>query len=352
MSERIKELEKENLKLKNHLKKLQKSDKSNQKKWNFFLKLIATYFAGKKLKNSIYNSIQEFNEHKIISLNTTSDLIASLIRRLTRVGVVALIFALLPTTILIYQNRLLKIQNKKIQEQTYLAEASRRSAQMFIMSDVLSDLNNELEVKNQGSLSNTLVGRIISLSRSMKPYKYLVDDKLTENTISPERGQLLITLCKSNIEPFFFVDRILQESDFTKSELQNASLYGVILRDINLKEADLSNASLLNTDARRASFEGANLKGTDFQEANLSFANLANADLSGAILIGTNLTKANVTNVTLDSVIVNRLDWLTYLKDKLKLKGAKQLYNDYKVDSIYSKAFEKKMLTVVRKSFF
>lgn len=352
MSDRIEELEIENSKLKERIKKLQKPNKKDGKKRKFLLKFSATFFAGKRLKDSIYNSIQEFNEYKRISLNTTSELIASLIKRLTRIGFMALLFALLPTTLMMYQNSLLKTQNKKIQEQTYLAEASRRSAQMFIMGDVLSDINTELDVRNRSKLSNTLVGRIVGLSRAMKPYKYLVNDKLIDKTISPERGQLLITLCNSKIEPSFFVDRILQESDFTKSELENANLYGSVLREINLKESNLSNANLVNIDARRASFESANLSNADFEDANLSFVNFTNANLTKTILMGANLTKANLTNVILDNAIVDRLDWLTHIKDKLKLKGAEQLYEDYKVDSIYSKDFNKKLPTVIKKSFF
>jgi hypothetical protein len=349
MSSEIEALKKENSILRH---KLQNSTKPKSKKWKFFVKFTATFFAGKKLKKSIYNSIQEFNEMKRISLNTTSDLIANLIKRLTRIGVMALLFALLPTTLMMYQNSLLKTQNKKIQEQTYLAEASRRSAQMFIMGDVLSDINNELDVKKSKVLSNTLVGRIVGLSRAMKPYKYLLDDKLIEKPISPERGQLLITLCKSKIEPYFFVDRILQESDFTKSELNNANLKGAILREINLKESDLSNTNLVNIDARRASFENTNFRNADLEDANLSFANLTNANFSGAILIHTNFAKANLTNVILDNAIVGSVDWLTYIKDNLKLKGATTLYENYKVDSIYSKDFNKKIPTVVKKSFF
>ena len=183
MSDRIEELEIENSKLKERIEKLQKPNKKDGKKRKFLLKFSATFFAGKRLKDSIYNSIQEFNEYKRISLNTTSELIASLIKRLTRIGFMALLFALLPTTLMMYQNSLLKTQNKKIQEQTYLAEASRRSAQMFIMGDVLSDINTELDVRNRSKLSNTLVGRIVGLSRAMKPYKYLVNDKLIDKTI-------------------------------------------------------------------------------------------------------------------------------------------------------------------------
>lgn len=349
MSNRIEELEKENLKLKERLEKLENQKRFNKKKWQFFANFTATFIAGKNLKTSIYNSIQEFNEQKRISLQTTSDLIASIIKRITRIGVVAILFALLPTTLMIYQNHLLKTQNKKIQEQTYLAEASRRSAQMFIMGDVLSDINSELKVSASKKLSNTLVGRIIGLSRAMKPYRYLVNDKLVDEPISPERGQLLITLFKSDINPSFFVDEILRESDFTKSELKEANLYNVVLRDINLTGSNLSNASLVNVDARRANLEDVNLENVDFGNANFSNAVLKKANLSGAILLNTKLSKADLTDVILDNAIVDRPDWLTYIKDDLKLNGAQALFENYKVDSLYSKVFDAKVLTVIEK---
>lgn len=349
MSDRIQELERENLKLKERLAKLENTKKFNKKKWKFFASFTATFIAGKNLKASIYNSIQEFNEQKRISLQTTSELIASIVKRLTRIGVVAIIFALLPTTLMIYQNHLLKKQNSKIQEQTYLAEASRRSAQMFIMGDILSDINSELKVNASKKLSNTLVGRIVGLSRAMKPYRYLVNDKLIDESISPERGQLLITLCKSDISSSFLEDRILQESDFTKSELKGANLYNVVLRGINLKNADLSNADLVKVDARRARFENANLKNADLGYANLSYSVLEKANLSGAILLKTKFDKADVTNTILDNAIVDRKDWFSYIKDELKLKGAAALAKNYKVDSVYSKVFNTRVLTILKK---
>ena len=335
MNTEIEELKKENAVLKATLKELEAKRIVKKKRGKKFISLIARMLAGRSLKTSIYNSIQEFNEQKRISLHTTSNLVASLIKRLTRIGVVALLIALLPTTLMIYQNNLLKIQNKKIQDQTFLAEASRRSAQMFIMGDVLSDINTEL--RGSTILSNTLTGRVVSLSRAMKPYKYIdsQNDELIEKYISPERGQLLITLCKSGINRSFFVDEILQECDFTKSELTNANLIGKVLTEVNLDDSNLSGAELRGVDAKRASLKNVNLKNADLEDANLSAADLTNADLSGAFLTNTNLRKANLTGVKLDSVKVDRKDWLAYIKDKLKLKGANELFKEYKMDSAY-----------------
>ena len=344
----IEELKKENKRLRESLQKIESKriDKINKKKKAF--SFIGSLIAGKSLKDSIYDSIQEFNEERKISLGTTSNLAASLIRRLTRIGVIALLIAILPTTLMIYQNNLLKKQNKKIQDQTYLSEASRRSAQMFIMGDVLSDINTE---RTQGSdrLSNTLTGRIVSLSRAMKPYRYLLKDELISEPISPERGQLLITLCKSNLKTSYFIDEILQESDFTKSELTNANLRSEVLREINLSGSNLSNSNLVNVDFRRATLVNANLKNTDLDDANLIMANLKNADLTGAYLTHTKLNGANLIDANIDSVKVDRLDWFSHIK-KMNVKGANELANNYKIDSAFANPnARRKELMILRK---
>ncbi|WP_405291274.1 pentapeptide repeat-containing protein [Algibacter sp. Ld11] len=333
MSEHIDDLLRENARLKAELEKINSKKTLSNKRGIF--KFVGTLIAGKNLKKSIYNSINEFNEQRKISIDTTSNLIASLIRRITRIGVIGLLVAILPTTLMFYQNNLLKIQNSKIETQTHLAEASRRSTQMFIMGEVLSDVN--IELKNSGSsrLSNTLAGRIIGLSRAMKPYRYMVGDKLINEPISPERGQLLISLCKSKIAPSFFVDEILQESDFTKSELIDAKLRGATLRDINLNDANLSGSDLMNVDLQNASLKNTNLSYADLDDANLINANLEGANLKGAFLIRTNLKGANLSGTILDSVKVDRADWLVYIKDKLKIKGATDLFETYKIDSVY-----------------
>ena len=345
MDDNIESIKKENAILKAKLEKL--STKKRLYNSKGILTFIGNLIAGKNLKNSIYNSINEFNEQRKISIETTSQLVASLIRRLTRIGVVGLLIAILPTTLMFYQNRLLKAQNSKIEIQSHLAEASRRSSQMFIMGEVLSDVNSEMKTSGSSRISNTLAGRVVSLSRAMKPYRYLVGNTLIEKPISPERGQLLITLCKSKMQSSFFVDEILQESDFTKSELINAKLRHATLRDINLNDANLTGSDLMNVDLQNASLKNAILKRVDLDDANLTNVNLEGADLTGAFLIRTKLKGANFSGVVMDSVKVERADWLTYIKDDLKLTGAKTLFENYRIDSVYyyeTSKFKKPMI--------
>ena len=126
-------------------------------------------------------------------------------------------------------------------------------------------------------------------------------------------------------------------------------MYNVVLRDINLNGSDVSNASLVNVDARRARLENVNFRNVDLGNANFSKSILKNANLNGAILLSTKLNGADLTDVILDNAIVDRQDWLIYIKDNLKLKGAKELFEKYKVDSLYSKVFDAKVLTVLKK---
>ena len=87
----------------------------------------------------------------------------------------------------------------------------------------------------------------------------------------------------------------------------------------------------------------------DLGYADLRGAMLTNANLSGAILLNTKINNADFSGAILDNAIVDRADWLTYIKDELKLRGAKALGEKYKVDSAYSKVFDAKVLTVLRR---
>lgn len=306
-------------------------------------------------------------------------------------GLVVTILTLNQNKLFKNQNQLLKTQNSKIEQQTQLAEASRRSSQMFIMGEVLSDVNkelreiqqhqNELQKQNQDItlkrvLSNTLVGRIISLSRAMKPYKYLQTDTTSNQNsfnltklISPERGQLLITLVNSNIDSIFFNRKILgtKRADFSYAELYNANLVYANFRNINLKNADLSLSNLSNANLSYADLQNANLQnsyseGTNFKSTNLQNANfinsffmnvrlektnLQNADLGGAIfsskitlkevdLSYANFERADLNEITFKNVIFKRtnfqgahLDYSNFENEKLNVLEMNQTHLEY-----------------------
>ena len=151
------------------------------------------------------------------------------------------------------QNQKIDLQNNRLDQQTNLLEADRRSAVILESGNVLDAIAKELKnpLNFLRKLSDPLVGRIISLSKNMKPYKYLESDTLISEAISPERGHLLLAL-------------------------QNAKLSKRTLSKIN----------------RGAFFQQAELGGADLRWAKLSFANLRWADLRWAKLFGADLSYA------------------------------------------------------------
>lgn len=262
------------------------------------------------------------------------------------------------TTILILnQNKLFEIQNKRIEQQTHLIEADRRSAQVFIMGEVLSDINNELNSKEniKRSLSSPLIGRIISLSNAMKPYRYLENDSLTQNPSSPERGQLLVSLVESDIDSIQTQFEILHKSNFSYSDLRNAdlcenNLNGIKLNNAYFSESNVCNVKLQNakleniyafkSDFSHTYFNGANIKNSSFINCYFWGSDLRGIDFTGVDLSKSDLMKAkfdewsDFSNIkSLDSVYVHRFDWLTYMKDSIKVRGFEKIFNEYIIDS-------------------
>lgn len=347
MDNYTKRLEEENHKLKQELDKINAKSENSSKRKRGFIKFIGRTFAGRKLKKSIYRVLNQYQNERYITREAVSDLLANLVYRFTRIGLFTLIFALLPFILLIQQNLLLKQQNKKIQDQNFLAEASRRSTQMFIMGDVLSDINQERRYSK--TLSLTLTGRIASLSIAMKPYFYFENGKLIDSPMSPERGQLLLTICKSDLNPSQLSDEIFQNSDFTYAEFENIILRSAHLKDINLAHSSLDFTSLEGANLRNASLEDASLYHVDLIDADLVFVNFSHANLTGSNLMNTKLKNVNFSNAILDSVKVSRMDWLDYIKNDLKLKGAEALHKKYIIDSVYDKDLEKKLPMLLKK---
>ncbi len=306
-------------------------------------------------------------------------------------------------TVLIYnqnnlltrQNALLEQQNIRLDQQTYLQEADRRSSLIFLMGNLLDAMDKELksDVGQPGirDLSPQLIGRVIALSKSLRPYRYLDGDSLVAREISPERGQLLLSIVASQIDNSS-VRRIFQAADFTYSDLQGAVLSGEYLSEIDLTASNLSGAVLDETDLSRANlsladlseavftraklrgarlrqtilqnahFEsadlreancyaalmrGAKLNGADLQKTHFSQADLVHADLSGALLHQTSLQGA-----LLDSTVVNEIDWLVRMAQMKQdtIDGITQIVASYTVDSVQTSFGYQYMLLLKKKS--
>ena len=101
--QQIEEILAENEKLKNILGEQDERKKRRRNLgWNF-LKRSSGYVLGSELKRSIERFLEEMAEQQRVSRETLSDLLTSIIIRLTRVGFLLVITAILPSILLIFQ---------------------------------------------------------------------------------------------------------------------------------------------------------------------------------------------------------------------------------------------------------
>jgi uncharacterized protein YjbI with pentapeptide repeats len=240
-------------------------------------------------------------------------------------GIFVSLGGLTGTLLLMNQNELLEAQNIKIdsqtnlmrkqtelaqkqtelaQQQMSLSEASRRSALVVLMSNIMDKVDREIESqqkrlsfkqkeKRKYKLSQSLIGQIVALSHSFKPYQYMEMDSLIEWPLSPERGQLLITLSLLPLDTAT-LHKVYKSATFESADLKNA-----VLNKAYLSRANFSGANFSGADFNEADLSGANLSGADLIGADLSRADLRGADLSGAILVWVGLRGANLSDAIL-----------------------------------------------------
>jgi hypothetical protein len=293
------------------------------------------------------------------------------------------LISILGLVVALQANHLLALQNKRIDQQTLLLEAQRRSGLVTEFTAVVEQVQKEREAKltaqtrerrkSKGNkagegpdaklvLASPTVGRVVALSRSYRPYLYLeidgdadaslvvtptaatktkastaggegwldwinrwlgldLDDdgerpNMTRTALSPERGQLLITLTNGQVD----LEPLTQQSvDFSRADLRKAVLEGARMPFVNLTRAAMGSADLLNADLTRAFLAGADLSRACLRNVNFSGAimhgvNLSGAALDGAIIVNPEqLERANLSNTQLEKLFVSGKEWLDVL---------------------------------------
>ncbi|MFI8377923.1 pentapeptide repeat-containing protein [Leeuwenhoekiella sp. NPDC079379] len=351
-SEQIKSLQAENEKLKTILEEQnQRKQKRRSLGWNF-LKRSSGYVLGSQLKQSIERFLEEMAEQQRVSRETLSDLLTSIIIRLTRVGFLLVITAVLPSILLIFQtyylakqntlitgqSEMFSQQNNRLDQQTYLQEADRRGQTLLLMDNMLKEINDEVARDPQNKLNDATAGRLIALSKILKPYRYLENDSLTKNIVSPERGYLLISLLETGINLRNSARSrangiLLERLDFTYSELRNIALKKADLIEIDLSFADLRNSSFNGTDFEKATLHKTAMSDTDLSYVSFKNANLSNSVLHNAILDHANFQKADLSttdlrNVSLSKTIVKDADFTNARVNKTFERDAKMQLNE------------------------
>jgi uncharacterized protein YjbI with pentapeptide repeats len=170
-------------------------------------------------------------------------------------------------------NKLIVEQNNLIKDEFQLMEAERRSSLVFLFSNIMDAMDKELledyNNNTERDLSPQLTGRIISLSKRLKPYSSLENGEITKTKLSPERGQLLINIVEAKLSNKTLYT-LLAKADFTSSDLRNSDLSQTILTHIKLDSSNLENSSFYKTEMIAASLVNCNLSQTNFQQSDLT----------------------------------------------------------------------------------
>lgn len=225
------------------------------------------------------------------------------------------------TVVLLRQNQLLEVQNQ-------LVEGQRRSSLIFMMSNIMDKVDEEIKVQKDAirkklyeaesveeitdpkvkldqiqkiengidtlkwRLSSSLIGRIAALSQAFKPHQFLDADSLSL-PLSPERGQLLMALTKIDLDSTTYA-RVYATATFAQADLRGADLRAANLQKANLTDANLSYANLYRANLQDCNLKRALLIASELIKAKLSAAVLEEAQLSEAQLDSAELYGANL----------------------------------------------------------
>ena len=201
------------------------------------------------------------------------------------------------------QQNKIETQSNLIVAQSETITALEQGNLMALVATVIAAADTELAQSSTRSLSQAIIDRIADLSHSLKPYRQVTKDSIATQELSRERGQLLLSLTKMNIDSASFA-QIKKIATFEYADLRDAHLANMDLSGINLARANLKGATLLGSSLEYANLEEANLKRSQLSSSslknaklkliNLDWANLSQVNISEVRLVGASLKSANL----------------------------------------------------------
>ncbi len=249
------------------------------------------------LSNEISSTQNTFKKYTFLSILTLSFI---------------LIGGLTSSFLFFQQNKFSKIKaeqlNKKLAEQFELEATTRKSNSLILINNLFDKIDTELKNNPTRILSDETIERIAALNYSFEPYQYFDGEKFSKKKWSPERGQLLLMLARTEMDSVAF-SQIKSRISFLGADLRNADLAGVDLSEVDLRQANFDHANLASTNLNKANLEKASLQKTNLKNAKLNETNLKNTDmqwaefqaaeLTGVLLNGANLSNAKLRKVDL-----------------------------------------------------
>ncbi len=387
LENQVQHLTDENEQLRQQLDDREQGRKKKRKKAEQLGRSGARLLLGGRLKKSILQLYDEIPSGDV-RRETLAEVTANIIARLTRVGFVGLLFALLPAVMVIAQTILLSKQNRLISEQQKFQEEvskqqnaimetqnnlilrqikeAEEATQQTLFASRLANLKRLIRDaadnrrKRNRELNGAAIAEMASFTKTLEPSELERGPNESQVEVSPEKGDLLKTLVAANLAEDTY-QKIFGDTDFSYAYLQQADLHGAYLQNVNLnnaylilsklREADLQFIQLKGAFLRGAFFTRAllgraNLTGVDAQDASFNQAKLISATLSAADLRGADLREAdlrqstlhgaNLAGALLDGARVDSPDWFGVLQQN-DVQGLKRLLEQYRVEETAQK---------------
>ncbi|TXF81086.1 hypothetical protein FUA23_22085 [Neolewinella aurantiaca] len=285
------------------------------------------------IKNLYKNGFSTSNKAK--TLSSWQALLSYFIRRQAIVVVISvfsgfialssLYFTYRANELVVIQNDLIKSQNNRIEQQTYLQEAERRSSLIFLLGNILDKIDEEVKIDQSRNLSPQLIGNIISLSSRLRPYKFLEADSLISKEVSPERGQLFVSLINSELSEATY-KKIFMNCDFSYALIENVNV-NIDMDYVNLSNSYIVRSRFNSISLRNSNFENSLLIDNTFYGCDLRYSKLT-ADTIHSEFDGSFLDRAIIDpygffrkgNLTLSNQILSKSYRIDSLWENPKVK--------------------------------
>ncbi|MGB5024278.1 MAG: pentapeptide repeat-containing protein [Saprospiraceae bacterium] len=176
----------------------------------------------------------------------------------------------------LYEN--LNLAKEELKEFRNSINLEQQKNNISLILELIHKLDSTKENSLNTSEMDDMVERIAALSSSFKITKEWDMENKVYQSLSSERGLLLLVLITT-----------IRDSNYFKKIKQNVSFYGADLRN-----ADLHDQNLSGIDLTYANLQYANLEGVNLNHANLTGANMIGVNLNKARLVGTKLISAKL----------------------------------------------------------
>lgn len=187
----------------------------------------------------------------------------------------------------------------------YNANQEQQKNKIALLLDLINKLDStKLDVNNKQE-RDKMMDRIATLSTSFKIHKIWDMENHRYQSLSAERGLLLLALLKTKMDTNYF--RKLKENvSFYGADLRNADFQGLDLSGIDLPNANLEYANLQSTNLDNANLNGASLIGVNLNHASLVGANLISAKLNWAKINDADLHMAKLDSANFSNATVQK----------------------------------------------